>query len=829
MQVMRPWVAHPLAPILNILSIAVGVVVFLAIQLANRGALESFQNAVSLVAGKAHLEIRGDLPEEIFPSVLKVKGVASATPLVEGIVTLPEHAGEYLRILGVDPFTGAEIRAFELTDPRGGAPDLEAWLREPLGIAISSDALFDDKVSVLSPSGIHTLKPVFLMKTSDAIVSSDPRMAAMDIGWAQQLLGSQGKISSIQLLLDNPLEVNSVTKLLREILPADAVIGPPARRGAETETMLAAFQLNLTALSLVSMVVGVFLIYNSLSASVVRRRHDIGILRSIGGTRLEVTALFLGEGLVCGFIGTLLGIAGAGPLAALLASPVEQTVTSLYTVVAIDSPTPDLDQTALAFLLGMGASLIAAWRPAAEAAECDPAVVLRSGTAMDRFARFSFYRDLAGVLALGCAFGLSLWALRGGGGFPGFAAVAFLIAGFSLLVPRVSVALCGLLHGFGWLPKMAAQHLVRSLHRNAVTIASLAVAAALTVSVSVMIFSFRASVEAWLGRTLAADLYIAPAANDLIGLQYFLPANTLDWVRQDSRVDRVGTFREIQVPWGDRAANLAIVDGGARGDLEFLEGGDKAASLFEREGMVAVSESFSNRHGVRSGDRLSFVSPVGPADFVVAGVIRDFTRDRGLVMVTRQNFDRFWNDARLHSLSISMKEGTDLKAFSDDFRAHFSGAGEYSIYTNALLRGRVLEIFDQTFAVTSVLRSVAIVVAIAGVLLSMTTLVLEREREIGVLRSQGASRRQVTGLVFFEAGLVGGLASLVGLVCGVFLSAILTGVVNKAFFGWTIDLRFPAEVFLSTPLWLIPAALVAAWIPAWRAANIPPARALRFE
>lgn len=827
MQVMRRWLVHPLVPLLNTASIAVGVVVFLAIQLANRGALESFQDAVSLVAGRAHLEVRGDLPEEVFPAVLRVDGIAAATPLIEGIVTLPDKPGEYLRILGVDPFSGSEIRVFELLEHGGGPPDLEAWLRDPQAIAVGPDARLGEGVRVLSPSGVSELKPVFLMKTGDAVVSGDPRMAAMDIGWAQQLLGLGGRLTSIQMLLADPLQAESVAEALRGVLPPDAVVGPPARRGAETETMLAAFQLNLTALSLVSMVVGVFLIYNSLSAAVVRRRHDIGILRSIGATRAEVTAMFLGEGLICGFLGTVIGIAGAGPLAGLLSTPVEQTVTSLYTVVAIDARRPDFDQIALAFLVGMGASLIAAWRPAAEAADCDPAVVLRSGSAMEKFERASLLRDLAGVAALACAWGLSVWALRGGGGFPGFAAVAFLIAGFSLLVPRISLAVSGMAQGFGWLPKMAAQHLVRSLHRNAVTIASLAIAAALTVSVSVMIFSFRASVETWLGRTLAADLYIAPAANDLVGLQYFLPADALEWVRRDPRVASVGTFREIVVPWEGGTASLAVVDGGARGDLEFLEGGDQA--VFERIGMVAVSESFSNRHGVRTGDRLIFSSPSGPGEFEVAGVIRDFTRDRGLVMLTRGNFDRFWKDARLHSLSITMRDGVDVEKFADDYRARFGVVGEYSIYTNALLRGRVLEIFDQTFAVTSVLRSVAVVVAVAGVFLSMTTLVLEREREIGVLRSQGASRAQVAGLVLAEAGLVGVLATIVGLVCGAFLSAILTWVVNKAFFGWTIDLRFPAEVFLSTPLWLVPAALMAAWIPSWRAANVPPARALRFD
>ena len=131
--------------------------------------------------------------------------------------------------------------------------------------------------------------------------------------------------------------------------------------------MLAAFQLNLTALSLVSMVVGVFRIYNSLSATVVRRRVQIGILRANGATRAEISALFLGDGLLCGFLGSALGIAIAGPLAHLLAAPVGQTVSSLYTLVSVGHLAITPSQIGLAFAVGMGSALVAAWHPAAEA------------------------------------------------------------------------------------------------------------------------------------------------------------------------------------------------------------------------------------------------------------------------------------------------------------------------------------------------------------------------------------------------------------------------------------------------------------------------------
>ena len=825
-QIVRPGLAHPLFPTLNILGIAAGVTVFLAIQMANRGALASFQNAVGLVAGHAHLEIRGDLPEGIFPAVQNTEGVASATPLVEGIATLPEEPGEYLRILGIDPFTGVDMRVFELSARGGEDPDLEQWLRDPDVLAVAGKKT--EPFRVLAGGASKTLRPLFELKTDDVGVASDPRLAAMDIGWAQQLLGMPGRLTSIQLLAENPLDLDPLIEKLRLIAPPDAVIGPPSRRGGETERMLAAFQLNLTALSLVSMVVGVYLIYNSLSASVVRRRHEIGVLRACGATKVEVTALFLGESFVCGFLGTILGILLAGPLAALLSAPVGQTVSSLYALVSIDRIEITPLQIALAFACGLGASLLAAWRPAREAASCDPALVLRQGSMGDGADSARGWAPW-GVACLLLAFVLSWLALRQGGRFLGFAAVGFLIAGFSLLVPFVVRLFARFAKGPGWMVRLASQHLVRSLHRNAVTIAALAVAAAMTVSVSVMIHSFRASVERWLGNTLAADLFIAPAANETAGLQSFLPAAALDWIRQDPRVAEVGTFREMVVPWGERTANFAVVDGQARGELEFLSGGPHAAADFFKKGKVVVSESFSNRHGAKLGEVLEFASPKGPARFEVVGVIRDFTRDSGLVMIERSNFSHYWSDDRLHSLSITLKNPADSTLLAEDFRQALGRQGEFAIYTNSDLRRRVLEIFDQTFAVTSVLRTIAVVVAVAGVLLSLSTLVLEREREIGVLRSQGASSGQIRSLVLTEASMVGLLSSGVGILCGAAMAMILTWVINKAFFGWTIDLRYPWGVIAATPLWILPAALLAAWLPASRASRIPPARAIRFE
>ena len=826
-QVLRPSFRRPLLPALNILGISLGVAVFLAVQIANRGALSSFQNAVGLVAGRAHLEIRGDFPDSVFPAIAEFPGVRSATPLVEGIITLPDQPGEYLRLLGVDPFTGDRLRVFSLGSPDGTALDTEAWLREPTAVAVSSSRTAPFRV--LAAGRSVELQPKFVIRTDETALESDDRIAATDIGWAQELLGLQHRLTSIQIELDDPLHADALIPSLQKLVPPDVTVAPPARRGAETESMLAAFQLNLTALSLVSMVVGVFLIYNSLSATVVRRRVEIGILRANGATRAEVSALFLGDGLVCGFLGSALGILFAGPLARILAAPVGQTVSSLYTLVSIGHLAVTPSQIALAFAVGIGASLVASWHPASEAASCNPVEALHPGSLITAFSFRWTKWLLPGLAALSLA-GFSAWAaFQGGGKFLGFASVGLLIAGFSLIIPAVVVGGCSLLRFQNWMMRLGVQHLVRSLHRSAVTIAALAVAAAMTVSVSVMIHSFRGSVSSWLEKTLIADLFIAPAANEIAGLQSFIPAEALDWAQHNPLVKSVGTFREIQVILNGATTSMGVTAGQARGKMVFLSSADDAENLFQTPGYVVVSESFANRHGTKTGDHLAITSPAGPLTVRVAGIIKDFTRDSGLVMMDRRNFDRSWNDPRVHSLALALKDPSQASALALEFRSHFGTMGEYSVYTNADLRRRVMDIFDQTFAVTSVLRAIAVFVAIAGVVLSLTTLIVEREREIGVLRSQGASPGQIKGLVFTEAGLIGLFASLVGIACGATMAMVLTWVINKAFFGWTIELRYPLDVLMGTPLWIIPAAVAAAWLPAIRASRIPPAQALRFE
>lgn len=835
--VVREARRHRTLAILNIVSVALGVTVFLAIQIVNRSASRSFEAGIDLVAGRAHLEIRGDIDERIFPKVAAFAGVEAATPLVEGLVTLPDRPGEYLRVLGVDPFTDEPFRTFEIATRRGEF-GFERWLGQPDVVALAEeladrwDLESGTPFEVFVDGRVHELEPGFRLKAGAS--ASSLRFAAMDIGWAQELFGKRGRLSAIQVRLADPDHPEPVVKGLQAMLPADVTVEAPKQRAREVQQMLAAFRLNLSALSLVSMFVGMFLIYNSVSASVVRRRGEIGSLRAIGASRGQIRGLFLGEACVYGVIGLALGAALGVGLAALLVGSVARTITSLYVLVSIERLHLEAGDFLLAGGLGMVAVLGAAWYPARQAAALAPVEALFPARVTDAPEhRQRIWLLLAGLLLM-LALIASVYAVRATVGWASFAAALFTLSGASFLAPATATlisAVAGRLPGGrrALLVRLGARNLRRAIHRNAVTVASLGVALAMLIGVTVMVHSFRRSVEAWISQVVVADLFVAPAANEVIGLNAFISEEARMWFTRQPEVKAVDTFREIRTRANGTPVEIAAVEGAERRNLRFKEGGDRRMERFHEPGQVFITESLGRRLGVGTGDVLSVETPRGTVPMTVAGVYFDYTSDRGVILMSRANYLRYWDDRRVHSLAITLTPQARPDEIAARFRAALGRQGEYAVYSNRALRARILDIFDQTFAVTNALRGVALVVGVAGVFLSMTVLVMERVREIGVMRSIGASRTQVAGVFLSEAGLIGGAASLLGIAAGCVLAMILTWVVNPAFFGWTISLEFPWGVLAWTPVWIISVAILAALWPSIRAAQTNVSEAIREE
>jgi putative ABC transport system permease protein len=405
----------------------------------------------------------------------------------------------------------------------------------------------------------------------------------------------------------------------------------------------------------------------------------------------------------------------------------------------------------------------------------------------------------------------------------GFASAFFTLVGFCFLAPHVTYQ-CGSWIGrisrYLLLPRLASQNLVRSLYRHAITVAALGSALAMLVSISIMIYSFRKTIDRWVERRLVADIFVAPTANELVGFENFIPEELLSFLRSRPELEMIDTYRDLTVSVNGDPVSLGVIMGTNRNIPEFLGGGSaEKYQAFRQPGKVTISEPLARRLKLKQGNIVTIATPLGMRKFQVAGVFYDYTRDSGQMLMQRSNFEKLWHDPRVNSVALYLRPGTNIEQTIEALRAGYPNAQDYSFYSNRALRDVVVDLFNQTFAVTQVLRVIAVLVAVIGIALNLTVLVKEREREIGTMQAVGISRGQICGLIIWESLLVGIAALLLGVTTGGALSVVLTEVINKAFFGWTIPLQIPWAQILVTPFWLLSAAALAGLLPANQASR----------
>ncbi|MFQ3671794.1 MAG: FtsX-like permease family protein, partial [Verrucomicrobiia bacterium] len=828
--------------------IALGVTVFTAIQVVNHSALQSFRASIDVVAGKANFTIEGDglrLPEDLYLLARSQPGVLAATPVLQEVALLPDHPGSYLHILGIDLFSNRPFSTFVLLDQQFQPASILDFLTRPDHIAISESLArrlnlrVGDSLTVLARGTPIRLTIAALLRFSEDTPGADPHLALMDIASVQETFDLLGKIDRLDLLLDaSPAQLPAAVATLRDrlspLLPPHARSGSPERRSAQVETMLGAFQLNLTALSLISLLVGTFLIYNTAAASVISRRPEIGLLRTLGVQPWQIQVLFLFESASLGLIGAVLGIMGGGLLAAALVQTVSATITSLYILLHIQDILLTPGAMALALGFGLAAALAGAWWPAREASRVSVVEALSPGTlaesARTRIGRWTVIACLAFLLALATA----IMALRTGPASISFGSALFTLLGFAFLVPALS-------HGVSrsvplLLPiwaRLAFGHFGRSLHRNSITIAAVVAALAMLLGVSIMIHSFRTTVDGWLNRTLAADFFVAPISVLALGARETLPLTVAETVEAWPMAERVGRYRELHTTVRDLPVKISAtqIQNVADYDVLVLEQGTSAETIRAMRGQqqVLVSEPFRNRTGLGPGASVTFDTPTGQHTFTILDVFKDYTTDRGLVLIDLETYRTLWADPSLTSVAAFLRPGIDRETAYHDLRERLAPLGTFLTLSRAQLRSEAIRVFDQTFSVTYLLRLIAFIVAGLGIFLTMTILASEQKRLIGVLRAAGASRPQVAGMILTEALLIGSVGWVLGVAAGFALAAVLAYVINVAFFGWTIEWATPWPVVWQSPFWVLAVTLAAAIFPAWRAASADISEAVRSE
>ena len=849
---------RPLQSLFFVLGVAIGVAMIVAIDLANGSAQRAFTLGTETVTGRATHQIFGGpsgLDEQVYTRLRTELGYRLSAPVVEGYVRAPQLDAQPMRLLGIDPLADAPFRSYLGTSNgiMSGADFLTPMMVQPNSILLSTAVAeryglkSGDPLVVGVGNGEQTLTIVGLLApTDDLSRRALDGVLITDIATAQEVLGRVGKLDRIDLIVPEA-EAKSTIAAIGALLPPSARIETAAARTGAVNEMTAAFSLNLTALSLLALVVGMFLIYNTVTFSVIQRRPVLGTLRALGMTRAEIYLLILLEALVLGLIGTLLGLVLGVLMGRGAVQLVTQTVNDLFFVVAVREIELPIFTLVKGGVIGVFAALLGAAIPAYEATSVEPAGALKRSDIEDRARQALPWLSVGGVLLLllGLALLIPEWNL-----IVAFIGLFAVILGGALLTPLLTL---GMMQGVAWLEgqrlgiiaRMAPRTVIRSLSRTAVAVAALMVAVSVIIGVGVMIGSFRNTVEAWLEDVLQADIFISPPSLSGSQLVATLDPALADKLRALPGITKLATNRTVEV-----VALLTPPAAGSDGVVEAttpirlvvlsddLAGADRTYRSASGDwqatwqavvgGGVIINEPMANRFDLTVGDQIAIQTDRGVQNFPIVGVAVDFDV-RPVVTLYDPIYRQFWDDSAISAIALFVAPGVDVEEKVNEIRATFGSEQSLLVRSNRGTRQGALEVFDRTFAITVALQLLATLVAFIGILSTLMSLQLERSREIGVLRATGMTRRQLWRLSMLETGLIGSSAGLIAMPMGLALAIILIYIINLRSFGWTLEMQMQPGEFGQAFLVALGAALLAGIYPAWRMGQMQPAVAVRSE
>jgi putative ABC transport system permease protein len=833
---LRPLRCEPLRTALMILAVALGVGVVIAIDLAGEAAAGSFHSSLESMTGKADLLITatGGIDENLLGTLVQFPYAFDFAPRIEDFASI-NGKGEALPFLGLDLIGHPGEQEFEERDPQNAGTRLTAgdpiWVGRRLGLHRG------DRVKLLINDSLHEFTVQGVLK-SHADEIGENNVIVADIGLAQRVTGRIGKLDSIEVRVPPDHSVDYWRQMLVTKVPSSLSIEPQGARTDENRKMLAAFRWNLHVLSYIALIVGAFLIYNTISISVVRRRTEIGILRALGATQRMVISAFLVEGFFFGLLGSVLGLGLGRVMAEGAVGLVGNTVQSLY-VSSQPAPIAFTWSTIFAgFMIGLSVSVLAALFPAFEASHVAPVEAMARGRQEYVVTVRSRRNMIWALVMLGAAALLSQFPPVNRQPIFAYVAAMLLVAGTAAAIPNIvaffAVATNRVVAQLLGIEAMLALRSLRaSLGRTSVMTGALATAVAMTASVGIMVGSFRQTVSVWMENQLKADFYLRPAGSSGVDRHPTMSADIADAIERIPGVAAVDRFRAYPISYQGLPATLA---GGetrkvqANASTRFLGGEDRQA-IFSRlptGDYAVVSEPFANKHNVRAGSTIQIPLGGGTRSFQVLGIYYDYSTERGFIVLDRHTLLKYLPDPAVSNLAVFLQPRVNPDSVRDRIDEVITGRA-VMVFTNSKLRREGIAVFDRTFRITYALEAVAVLVAVLGIAGTLLAVVIDRRREFAVLRFLGAAQSQVRRVILCEAGLLGLLANGIGLALGTLLSLILIFVINKQSFGWTIQFHWPVAVLLAALTGTYVATVLAGLYPGRIATQMNPIEVIHEE
>lgn len=803
------WRAHPGRVLVALLAIALGVALGFGIHLINTAAFSEFSAAARSLSGSADLQLRArsaSFNEDVYAQVAALPEVAVASPVLELELPVPgQHSP--LKLVAIDSFQAAGI-----------APDL-------LGVPADGDAfaaLRADSV-FLSPAAMDGLK----LKAGDVLVvqsgtravtlhvagtlmraRAGQRLAVMDIGSAQWQFDRLGQLSRIDLRLADGADRQALSAALERRYGNSLSVVDEEDDDQRTATMSRAYRVNLSVLAMVALFTGAFLVFSTQALSVLRRRPQFALLRTLGMSRGQLLAQVLVEGAVLGLIGSALGILLGHALATAVLSLFGGDLGGGY----FPGVKPSVQFSPLAalgyFMAGTAVALLGSLSPALEAARARPAAALKAGS--DEVALAPLSSPWPALLAL--ALGGVLALLPPVAGLPvfGYLAIVLLLVGSIALMPRAAALVFARLAR----SRSAAASVIRGLalarlanapNQAAIALGGVLASFALMVAMAIMVSSFRVSVDEWLQQLLSADVYVRVASGTGSSTDAArLKADEQQAIANLPAVARAERTRWLSMALDASRPNVVLI-------ARSINAGDPeqalpmvGASLKDVSRPVWISEAMVDLYGWQVGQAITLPLAGKAQAFTVAGIWRDYARQTGAIQMRLQDYQALTGDSDVNDLSLWMARDSnrDSKRSSGDkagdgmaeFRRQLQQlpfAASLDVVEPAEIRAISLTIFDRSFAVTYLLEAVAIVIGLFGVAATFSAQALSRAKEFGMLRHLGISRRQILAMLSGEGTLLAALAIVAGFAVGWCISLILVFVVNPQSFHWTMQMHMP--------------------------------------
>lgn len=833
---------HPWQLALAVVGIALGVSVVVAIDLAMTSSLDAFDRANKALSGTANYRIvasDGGLDEALYVRLRVDQGFDRLSPVVKGNVTVAGRPDSYLNLIGIDPFIEKSFQAAWQGDNEGGR---NTWLNrlvtEPgtaLVGAVTAERLGwreYDEIRIETDRGPATLKIIGLLRPDNPVAKQLlSQLIITDIATAQETLGTTGRLNAIDVIVD-PAQSERLDRL-RKALPTGAILVSMESQAQAMQEMTRAYDLNLQAMSLLSLLVGMFLIYNTMTFLVLQRRRLLATLRSLGVTRGQIFKLILGEALLIAGAGIVIGILLGIVLGQGVLSLIAGTINAFYFRVDASTLSLSVWQLAKAVLLGFAATVLAVLPPAFDATRIAPSTIwVRSNLEQGMRRLFTSAIWISAALI---AASLLLTGYSGKGIASGLVAVFLLMLGFALLTPVLALMAMKLADALisrsgGVVARMPARLIGAEISRTGIAIAALMIAVAATIGMDLMIGSFRQTVADWLKTTLRADLYVSMMSERAPGERAGGDHRLKTALAQLEGVDQLSTVLHTKMLVDGKLTKMTVYEmiKPSRPGFVFKHAlpGD-FWQRFERDATVIITEPYAYLHHVNLGAKLRLRGDHGDKLYEVIGIYADYSGDQGHLAMSRQNYSKDWPDLGYSGIGVYVRDGTDINRLERDIGKRLTD--RQSLKSNRAIYEASMELFEQTFAVTETLRWLSALIAIAGVFSALMAIQFERTQELGILRAIGMTPKQLGLLIVAETGLMGLVAGLIAVPVGFAVAYQLIFVVYRRSFGWTMAFQPDAGTISQGLALALTAALLAGVLPAMKMARTQPAEALRTE